>query len=149
MSTQHPLPYRELYDARDATVLEFQLPSDLRGSVHLLCIWDEDRDQRLIQLLVALRYRDPRTLAILVGIAEHRGVVDAWVMSPQQAIEAQRALCTAADFAIQPGDRWTVNTPQVVPTHNGVVDRDALPPNHPLLLAPSKFTYGLKPAVRS
>jgi hypothetical protein len=149
MSTQHPLFYRVLHDARDGTVLEFCLPNEPRGVVHLLVAWEPDRDQRLIQLLVALRYRDPRALAVLTGVAEHRGVVDAWITSAEQAVEVHRALSAAADIAIQPGDRWIVNTPQAVATRNGVVDRDSLPLDHPLLAAPAKFTLGCKPAVRS
>jgi hypothetical protein len=131
MSTTQPAPYRVLCERRDYIVLEFKLPSEQPSTAHLLCLFDQDRDPRLLSVLTALFYRSPMMLALIPAVHENNGIVDFWCVNAAQAANAIRALKSAADAALRPlHDTWRVNEqPRIVKTRNGLVDRDSLPPS--------------------
>ena len=142
MPLQTTRPYTIIYDGRDSMVVDFPLPTSPENRAARVGVrWDADRDDRILLVLEALRYRDPRALARFVGIAEHRGVIDCWVSA--QPDECTRALSAAADIALRPGDRWTVNPARVVPASNFILDRERLPLDSPLQVVPAKFALGL------
>jgi len=144
-----------LADGRDRSTVRFYLPPklgqprahDLRyreehPAVHVLILWSERRDQRMLAVLAALFLRDRDLLEELVAVAESRGRVDFWCRSEEHRKELQRALGEAAE-AVMFGHAWKANPGQVVPCKGAVVDWDKLPEDHPLRSAAKGHGLGL------
>jgi hypothetical protein len=135
-------PFRYLLDARDRSLIEFDLPINapgMPGTSLTVIVWDEDRDSRLGAVIAALRFRSPMLLLSLTAIMEHRGVMDFWCPSTADAAALTRALQAAADAALQPRDRWHVNPPTVIPVKNGRPDWKALRENDPVRAAVIRY----------
>jgi len=128
-------PFRFVLDARDRSILECRLPIDPPGKSLTVLLWDADRDPRLLTVLESLRYRSPMMLPAVVAVTETRGVIDVWTTSTADASALQRALQGAADAALMPIDKWTVNAPKIVPVKNGALTWDALPSDDPVRIA--------------
>lgn len=128
-------PFRYVLDARDRSLAEFTLPISPPGKSLTIIKWDEDRDARLITSLVALRYRSPMMMPAIVAITETRGVIDFWTTSLADASAVQRALQGAADAALMPIDKWTVNAPTIIPVKNGSLAWEALHSDDPVRIA--------------
>jgi hypothetical protein len=145
-----------LADGRDRSTIRYFLPPKLgqprahdirfRGehpAAHILIIWSERRDQRMLAVLTALYLRDRELLEQLVAVAESRGRVDFYCRSAEHAKELQSALDGAAQAVLFSG-AWRANAGQVVPcTSTGAVDWQALPEDHPLRSAAKGHGLGL------
>jgi hypothetical protein len=142
-------PFRFVLDARDRSIVEFKLPIDPPGLALIILLWDADRDARLLNALEALRYRSPMMLPAVVAITETRGVIDFWTTSFSDADAIQRALQGAADAALLPLDRWTVNAPKIIPVKNGSLAWDALPSDDPARVAVTRHLIPNFPELRS
>jgi hypothetical protein len=69
-------------------------------------LFDEDEDERVIDVLTAILYRAPNVYRKIVAIAEHRGFMTVWL---QMVSHADRVvLFKAADPVATRGDRWPV-----------------------------------------
>jgi hypothetical protein len=149
MNNRSPVPvYRALpgahtvLAARDFAILEWQLPTDQPLAHRIGVIYDLDRDERPIDAVVALGYRDPKARMSIVALSESKGVLTAYVGGAQDLDRLHASIASAADVALLP-DRWTVAPLQIVPVRNGVLDHARLPIGHPLLVLPKRYALGL------
>lgn len=142
-------PFRFVLDARDRSIVEFNLPISPPGQAWTIILWDTDRDARLLNVLEALRYRSPMMLPAVVAITETRGAIDFWTTSLADADAIQRALQGAADAALLPIDRWRVNAPKIIPVKNGSLTWDVLPSDDPVRTAVARHLITKFPELGS
>lgn len=133
-------------DGRDCSVVRFYLPpkfvnhpdahdvrnKSMHAAVHICIVWAPDRDQRALAVLASLYLRNREALELLVGIRQERGRLDFYCRSAEHVKEVQLALQDAADAVLWQRGSWKVNPGQVVPCEGTILDRDALPLDHPL-----------------
>ena len=128
---------------RDVQVFDLALPTDPPCANRIAVLWDSDRDERPLDVLAALHYRDLRVRPGVVALAESRGVISCWFDSPQFVAKARTANQVAGDAALRPHDHWADAPLIIVPIRDGVLDRDALLPNCRLLVVPNRYNLGL------
>jgi hypothetical protein len=106
-------------------------------------LYDEDRDERILDFLTALHFKHPKIRANVIGVAESQGLISVWYGDKITWDVCERAMNEAAHAATWPRDRWRVRA-QLVPMLNGVLDRSKLGENIPLLkVIPARFDLGL------
>jgi hypothetical protein len=80
---------------------------DVSHDHRVAVFFDEDEDERVIDVLTAILYRAPRTFSKIAAVSEHKGLLTVWTQ--QGTTEEDRALMDAAtDTTVLRGDYWPV-----------------------------------------
>jgi hypothetical protein len=69
-------------------------------------LFDEDEDERVIDVLTAILYRAPTVFQKIAAVAEHKGLMTIWTRNTSDADRA--LLYRAADPVATRGDHWSV-----------------------------------------
>jgi hypothetical protein len=123
-----PLPANThiIASTRDRVIFDLPLPTEPPQANRIAVLWDGDRDERILDVMTALHFRDLRVRAHVIALAERGGVVTVWVGSAHDVEKMRAIIQAAADAALRPRDRWTVAPLVVVETRNGVLDKKSL-----------------------
>lgn len=80
---------------------------DLPAHDHRIAVlFDEDEDERVIDVLTAILYRAPTVFQKIAAVAEHKGLMTIWTRNTSDADRA--LLYHAADTVATRGDYWPV-----------------------------------------
>lgn len=132
-----------LFDARDFSVIEFNLRTKPPTTARIYVQWDGDRDRRILAILAAMYFVDRTTLAKVAGVAEHNGKINWWCSSPAHAEATTRLFAEAARTTLY-SSAWYVLPPQMVPVcDDGLINWQALPDDHPLRSPAKGFQIGV------
>lgn len=100
--------YEVIASTRDYAVALFRTPQPPGGN-RVAILFDVDRDERALLVLLALRLRNPELFIYVRAIAESRGDITLWVDSALRDLQAARARFQAAvTSALSPYDDWRV-----------------------------------------
>jgi hypothetical protein len=140
----YPHPFYEVTTTQDYTVLLFHLADTARGedaARRIAIVWDEDLDARIVQVAVALYFRNPSDFPYLLALSEHQGKITAWLDSATPDPEkVRRALQGAAAVATR--QDWQVNATPLLRCRDGAADPSAIPTDHPLYKVSRRCAFG-------
>jgi hypothetical protein len=140
-----PSAMRIALSARDLNIVDIAVTPFFKTVQRLCVLFDDDRDIRIFHVLAALYLQRKDLCLHLVGLGESQGRVHAWftTVAQERKAEIQPALAHACTEALYPYDRWQAAEPHFILTlPNGQIIRSSLPSQHPLLLAPERYTLG-------
>jgi hypothetical protein len=133
---------RTVLNAQDFSLIEIPLPVEPPMLNRLGILWDVDHDERVLDVVAALYYRDVRTRAGILALAESKGVLRVFVGGAEDLGKLQSTLDATVDIAVRHDDRWTVRL-ETVPVQNGKLDYTRLPAGHALHILPRRLPCGL------
>ena len=131
---------------RDVLVLDLpSLPTQPRPTMtRTAIVFDPDADLRILDVLIALYYRDRQICSNVIGLAESRGRITCWYGDPKTFDRALISIQSAAHVALWPFDHWTVEPLVLAPMReDGTVDRANLPERDLLRAVPERYKLGL------
>lgn len=141
-----PRDTRIIASARDYLVARLSF-SDF--GQQLAVLWDAGRDELVLDVVTALRYRDVGVLLDVIALSMHRGKLTAFLGRTENLAWSQEQLQAACDAALAPvGGSWEVQPLVSVPMtvgHKGnkLLDWDRLPDGSPLRAVPAKYHLGV------
>ena|SRR5579872_4530702 len=145
-----PMPASSRIVARWRDALVLALPSaDTKPATltHTALIFDRDADFRIIDVFMALHYRNVNIRKSIIALAESQGRVQWWHSDPNTVEFARRPLQEACNAALWPYDRWTTEVYQLAPMlPDGTLDRANLPADSLLRVVPERITLGRVPS---
>ncbi|MFI4869641.1 MAG: hypothetical protein ACHQDD_09870 [Steroidobacterales bacterium] len=90
-----------------STPLYFTKAGDGSGYDHRVAvIFDEDEDERVIDVLTAILYRDPHAFARIGAVHEHKGLLTLWHRG--MTAGGGKVIDSATDPTVLRGDSWSV-----------------------------------------
>jgi len=85
---------------------------DLSAHDHRIAVlFDEDEDERVIDVLTAILYRSPLAFARIAAVHEHKGLMIVWGCG--YTAEDKAVISAAADATVLRGDNWPVEVRQL------------------------------------
>lgn len=142
-----PLPAgsRVIESQKDFLIVSLPLPA---ARQNLGIIWDSTRDERVLDCVAALTYRDPAVRSRVVALGMSKGTLTVWAAPSKTPDQDRNAIQAACDAALTPsGQQWTV-APLVTVSINlerdrRILDRGNLVEGHPLQIFPKRYQLGV------
>ena len=140
-------PYARIVVARK-DYLVGRIPR-FHGAHQFAVLWDPQRDELVLSVMSALSYRDLDARDAVLALTMLRGKLTIWTgwSEPHRVERLQEIVRSASDSVLNPiRQKWDIEPPLSVPMvrsqHGPIMDREALPPEHPLLVIPSAYQLG-------
>jgi hypothetical protein len=91
---------------------------DARHDHRVVVLWDEDEDERVIDVLTAILYRSPHTFSKIAAVYERKGHVTVWT---QETTHVDRTVIetAATDSTALRGDSWSSEVREIFCDRSG------------------------------